>query len=256
MPKRFNCKNEKEMIEEIGNRIIVFDSLTGSDNYNLNTKDSDKDKKVFIMPNVDDIYNHKVFTKSYNIECNNKDYSVYDIRRLPELLCKSNCNFMEILFTISKTINPYFYKEIEEIYDMKDEIAKVNLPFLYTSLYNNAITFYNEYSQKGNAKSGSHCLRILRTLQKFARNDFMDFKKALCFDGSPRDLIMYIKSREYDETKYSFSSIKIHKLLSDEFKKAKKYESKYKQYEYVQDTEDKLRKIVKDMVLKYIKDIL
>jgi len=256
MPKRFNCKNEEEMRTDINNRLAILCALTGSHNYNLNTKNSDRDSKIFIMPNIDDIYNHKIFTKSYNIEFNNNDFSVYDIRRLPDLLCKSNCNFMEMLFTVDLSIHEMFTKEIEEIYNMKDEIARFNLSFLYTSLYNNARLFQDEYIKKGNMKSASHCLRLLRTLQKYALNDFTDFKKALWFENNPKDLIMYIKTGEYDENRYSFSSINIPKLLSDEFRKAEKFESKYKQYDYVQETEDKLNKIVKDMVLKYIKSML
>ena len=46
---------------DFGGRNVAFKALVGSHNYNLNTSDSDKDYKLFVIPTLDDLYFNKSF---------------------------------------------------------------------------------------------------------------------------------------------------------------------------------------------------
>ena len=44
----------------------LFRVLTGSHNYNMNTPESDKDYKIFVLPTFDDLYHGKEFSNVGN----------------------------------------------------------------------------------------------------------------------------------------------------------------------------------------------
>lgn len=88
---------------DFGGRKEIFRALVGSHNYNMNTPESDKDYKIFVAPTFNDLY----FNKSYSnfIIGETEDYDIHDVRKLSNLLWKSNVNFMEVLFSEDIVIN-------------------------------------------------------------------------------------------------------------------------------------------------------
>lgn len=121
------------------NREEAFRALVGSHNYNLATESSDEDFKVFIVPTFDDIYYNKMVGRmDVGLEV---DVDYHDIRKIPDLWFKSNINFVEVLFSsrISfehSTIipaNQFFLQR--NLLDRRDEIARINLPYLYDACF-------------------------------------------------------------------------------------------------------------------------
>ena len=108
-------------------RHVAIKALFGSHNYNLNTPSSDRDYKVFLVPNLNDLYDGVEINENHVSE--EEDYSVHDIRKLAVLFWKSNINFLEIMFSQEHTIDP----ELREIYDRKEDLARMNLPYLWES---------------------------------------------------------------------------------------------------------------------------
>ena len=56
------------------NRVSVLKALVGSHNYNLNTPESDKDYKLFVLPTYDDLYERKDY--SVSVESSKEDIVV------------------------------------------------------------------------------------------------------------------------------------------------------------------------------------
>ena len=110
----------------------AFKALVGSHNYNLNTQTSDKDYKVFVLPTFDDLFSGRQFSKATTGEI---DIEYHDIRKLSNLLWKSNINFLEVLFSEELEINTSLTKDskdkIEEIINLKDQILEWTYP-IYT----------------------------------------------------------------------------------------------------------------------------
>lgn len=202
---------------DFGGRKPLLKALVGSYNYNLNLEDSDKDYKLFILPKFDDLYGNVQFSKMYVGE--EEDYDVHDIRKLNSLLWKSNINFIETLFSDNieilsddyNHVKGIMYFNLESIIHMRKEIARMNLPYLW----NACIGMHIEKKKamiKGttgtqhlvdkfgyDTKQAMHSMRVLFVLQRFANNDFKDFKKAIYFeeDDIQRDYLLKIKNGIY-----------------------------------------------------------
>lgn len=71
--------------------------LIGSNNYNLDLPDSDKDYKEIVMPNFTDLY----FNRTLNAQID-EHKSLVDYRFFCQKLAKANPNYIEMLFSKEK----------------------------------------------------------------------------------------------------------------------------------------------------------
>ncbi|WP_315119459.1 DNA polymerase beta superfamily protein [uncultured Clostridium sp.] len=206
------CSNEAYSKTELESKVIqfikqvmymylegrkeIFRALVGSYNYSLNTISSDKDYKVFVAPTFDDLYFNKQFSKSIIGEL--EDLDIHDIRKIPSLWWKSNINFMELLFSneiiISPSIKEHTKEFLSEIFEMKDDIARMNLPQLYHTcmgmhlnkkklIYKCTEGTQHLMDKYGyDTKQAMHSIRVLYFLKRFKENNFNDFKKSICYE--------------------------------------------------------------------------
>lgn len=198
------------------NRQVVMQCLVGSHNYNLNTPESDMDYKIFVCPTFEDLYTGNSYAES--IIGQNMDFDIHDVRKMDNLLYKANVNFLEVLFSQSVMIHPQLQpetrKQVGELFSMKHDIAKMNLPYLYHAcigMYHNKMkslekgtsgTQYLVDKFGFDTKQALHAYRILDFLERFAQNEFSDFGQAIYYSsracdrtyGCGRDILLYIKS--------------------------------------------------------------
>ena len=87
--------------------------LIGSNNYNLDLPDSDKDYKEIAMPNFTDLY----FNKTLNAQID-EHKSLVDYRFFCQRLVKANLNYVEILFSKEKE---FLDEEFAQIFDLARE---------------------------------------------------------------------------------------------------------------------------------------
>lgn len=191
----------------------IFTSLVGSHNYNLNTKESDKDYKRFLIPNFNDLYS-KDLIKSESFlkllkEKNGEELDIeyHDIRKIESLFYKANINFLEVLFSEDMEVNSYYEEEMSELLNLRQEIAKMNLPYLYKAcigMYHNKRklltkgTEGTQYVVKKygyDTKQAMHCYRVLDFLKRFQKTNFNDFKDAIWYkdDDRIRECLLRIK---------------------------------------------------------------
>lgn len=114
-------------------RVPVLKALVGSHNYSLNTPESDKDYKLFVLPTFDDLYLRRDYTTS--IDSKEEDIVIYDIRKLSSLFYKSNVNYIEVLYSKELEIllpkDHANYKDIKSIIERREEICKMNMSYLF-----------------------------------------------------------------------------------------------------------------------------
>ncbi|AYP68327.1 nucleotidyltransferase [Bacillus phage vB_BcoS-136] len=187
-------------------RRVILKALVGSHNYNLNTSESDKDYKAFVLPTFEDLYKGDMFSEQIIGE--NEDVDTHDIRKLVNLFFKSNINFLEILY--SKNISMTFSKELKKVFDLKDELVKINLPHLFNAcggmhlnkmkqLYKGTEGTQHLVDKFGyDTKQALHAYRVLNFIDRFAQSDFTDFKEAITYTGEDRDFMLSIKHGEFD----------------------------------------------------------
>lgn len=104
--------------------------LQGSQNYELDIYDddykSDIDTKAIILPSFKDIVYNKAPISTTLILENNEHIDVKDIRVMLDTFKKQNINFIEILFTKFKIINPKYENLIKPLFENNDRIARLD----------------------------------------------------------------------------------------------------------------------------------
>lgn len=241
-----------------GGREEIFRALVGSHNYNLSTESSDKDYKVFVTPTFEDLYFNNQFNRSYVGET--EDYDVHDIRKISSLWWKANVNFLEVLFSEKFTISveDTYAKTrdlVREIEQIKSDIARMNLPYLYDACIGMHITkkkqigkgtegtqyLVNRYGY--DTKQAMHSVRILDFLMRFADNNFTNFKKAIWYqkDEGNREWLLNIKNGVYSKALYE-------EMAAETLKRVGDYREKYKAQKPDKATNQRLINIVKEIV--------
>ena len=83
------------------NGLLIFEAITGSKSYGLDTATSDTDiKGVFVLPK--NLFYGLEYTAQVNNESN--DIVYYELKRFMELLSKNNPNILELLSTPEKYV--------------------------------------------------------------------------------------------------------------------------------------------------------
>lgn len=106
---------------------IVGVFLQGSQNYGLEYEGSDVDTKAIILPSFKDfVLNKKPISTTHVLE-NDEHIDIKDIRVMFENFKKQNINFVEILFTKYKIMNPMYEQLFYPIIDIREEVGRYNI---------------------------------------------------------------------------------------------------------------------------------
>ena len=246
-----------------GGRTPVFKALVGSHNYNLNTPESDKDYKLFVLPTFDDLYNKKDYTQS--IDSDTEDIVTYDIRKMSHLFYKANVNYLEVLYSNEfEMLLPKDHKSYEDIVALiaqREQICKMNMPYLFAACkgmyFNKSKLMLGENSKDFDKKLGyapKHAMAAYRIMDFLERyKSFIEmqadhpFKLAInYFEGKERDELLSIKKGIY-------SLEQITAILNAKYKRSMSICEEYYTSMEPNDTlkewlDNKLKKIVRDNI--------
>lgn len=197
-----------EMPDEVSGRQVVLWALIGSHNYGLETESSDEDHMAFVAPTFEDLYRGRAYhAQSVTLT---DDVVVHDVRKVPDLLWKSNPSFMEVLFSRDLRVPGTFAAPyINRIVRMRDRIAAMNLPVFWRTTMGihtgrlgrmgkgteSTMPLVERYGY--DTKQAMHVVRSLLVLEKFAGNGFTDFGSAITATPAERKLLLEIKSGRY-----------------------------------------------------------
>lgn len=105
---------------------IVGLFLQGSQNYGLDTPNSDIDTKLIVVPSFKDIALAAKPVSTTFIRENNEHIDFKDIRLYMNTFRKQNLNFLEILFTDYFIIPSQYYDSWRVLIEYREEIARMN----------------------------------------------------------------------------------------------------------------------------------
>ena len=97
-----------EALEYFPEDRIVGIFLQGSQNYGLEIPGSDVDTKLIVTPTFEDIAMNRKAISTTHIRANDEHIDFKDIRLMFQTFRKQNLNFLEILFTDFKIVNPLY----------------------------------------------------------------------------------------------------------------------------------------------------
>ena len=105
---------------------IVGVFLQGSQNYGLDYEGSDIDTKCIVLPTLEDlIFNRKPVSTTHVLP-NEEHLDLKDVRLYFQTFRKQNLNFMEILFTKYKIVNPTYAPYWNQLIENNEQIARYN----------------------------------------------------------------------------------------------------------------------------------
>lgn len=104
---------------------VVGVFLFGSQNYNMHTLESDIDVKAIVIPNINDVVwgNTEISKK---VVRDNGELVIYDIASVHKSIKKQSINFVEILFTEYKILNPEYAHLYAPMFEYREGIADLN----------------------------------------------------------------------------------------------------------------------------------
>ena len=105
---------------------IVGVFLQGSQNYGLDYEGSDIDTKCIVLPTLEDlIFNRKPVSTTHVLP-NDEHLDLKDVRLYFQTFRKQNLNFMELLFTKYKIVNPTYEPMWNRLIENNEQIARYN----------------------------------------------------------------------------------------------------------------------------------
>ena len=203
------------LLHPVDKHVGIF--LQGSQNYNLDlyTDDykSDIDTKAILLPSLLDICKNKEPVSTTHIRANNEHIDLKDIRSMFDTFKKQNVNFIEILFTDYKILNPVYEDIFKQINSFKDDFVRadpcqnVKTMSKMSKEKLKALTHPYPATQEKIEKYGydgkqlSHIIRLNDFIERYIDGD--DFKSCLTPSGNVRDLILDAKLNKFslDEAK-------------------------------------------------------
>ena len=105
---------------------VVGVFLCGSQNYNLDTPQSDVDTKAIILPSFSDFAFAAEPRSWTHIRENDEHIELKDLRSMFHIIRKQNINFVEILFTNYFYVNPDYADEWRRLLKIRERIARYN----------------------------------------------------------------------------------------------------------------------------------
>ena len=162
---------------------IVGIFYQGSANYGLDYENSDIDTKLIVVPTFEDIaFNRKPISTTHILD-NNEHLDAKDIRLYINCFEKQNLNFLEILFTPYKIVNPQYAKWWNKLVENREAIAHYDIHRAIKSMkgialekyhamehrYPSKIDIIDKYSY--DSKQLHHLLRVEEYLRRYVNGE-------------------------------------------------------------------------------------
>ena len=173
---------------------LLFAGLYGSQNYGLETKDSDIDIKAIYLLDLNSLIERREISR-------HTEHIVYkDLYSFIKCLKKPNINFLEILFSDYISINPNYRYWVERLLSRREDIARIDEIRLLKSIYGMSESKMKLINRDCDTnKLGKH-VYYLMFLHNFVESFFINkktFKESLASeDIYSREEILSIKKSE------------------------------------------------------------
>lgn len=177
----------------------------GSQNYNLDTSTSDWDTKAIIIPTIDEVLFNQPVSREISISRDNDEWEhceVKDIREFVKMFEKQNINFIEILFTEYKWVNPKFQKLWEEYFvNNREEISRYDMNQTIKSIVGQTKHTIKQQNST-NGKKIANGYRLLRFLDKYVSGN-CNYIDCITIPNSEKDWYIDIKQKDEVLVKHS-----------------------------------------------------
>lgn len=132
---------EAKTLVPYNNIVGIF--LQGSQNYHLNYVGSDVDTKCITTPVLHNLCLNRKPLSTTHVRANDEHIDLKDIRLYIDTFKKQNLNFLEILWTDYKILNPLYEESWNKLVQNRESIARMNPLRAVKSMYGIAMEKYH-----------------------------------------------------------------------------------------------------------------
>lgn len=249
------------VLEDMGYEVVGL-FLQGSQNYNLDYEDSDVDTKAIVLPTLDDIILNKKPRSFTHVMENDEHIDVKDIRVMFDNFLKQNINYVEILFTEYKIINPKYEEDLIELFTSREAVARYDIKAALNCMAGMQLEKFKALQHRYpttawkidkwgyDPKQLSHIIRLVDFMERYIA-DYL-YKDCLIFPK--RDYMLDVKKGEY------YSEEEAVLLAKSYVKRCKEIKDLYLDNHYTQRNENVLQLMnnVKAKIMKkfFIKELM
>lgn len=237
------------VINKVGRNNLMFIALYGSQNYGLQTENSDVDTKALILPTLNELIHYEKISTTIQGDKKGGLCDLKHVQLMFENFIKQNINFLEIMYTNHVIVNNEYQDEYKELVQYRDTIAGYNINRLMHAVGGMALQKINAMEKVFEGKKeildfygyDPKQLASLLRLQYFAENYYKehDFSSAIYPDGAIKDFILSVKAGEINldcARKVAFKSLEsIDKIIgyvdnSNDINEVKQKEAEVKEF--------------------------
>lgn len=202
---------------------VIGVMLQGSQNYGLHYDGSDIDTKAIVIPSFNDFCIGKKMTSKTIVLDSNEHIDVKDIRLMHDCFRKSNINFLEILFTEFKLMNPVYQNVYQVMFDNANKIAHANTFAAINCMAGMVFEKHKalEHRYEGlvekidkfgyDPKQLHHIMRVYNLMERYMKGElFSD-----CLHEKQDKFLVSVKDTSSGSTLYTLEEARI---LADSFK--------------------------------------
>lgn len=162
-------KEVKEYIEKEYGYKVAYLALYGSQNYNLDTPESDIDLRAIVVPSLNDLVRgRKPVSKTLHIDQGKvEQVDVKDIREYLKILKKGNPAYIEPLLTDTYIVDDNFKDLFKYFRDNIEEYVRKLEVRVSKSTMGMALQKIDRYEKKQDSKDLIHLIRLWVLLVKF-----------------------------------------------------------------------------------------
>lgn len=142
------AEHYEEAKEHFDESRIVGIFIQGSQNYGLDYEGSDIDTKLIVVPTFEEIAFNKKPISTTHIRENEEHIDFKDIRLYIDTFRKQNLNFLEILFTKYKIVNPIYEERWNQLVDAREDIAHYDIHRAIKAMKGIALEKYHAMEHK------------------------------------------------------------------------------------------------------------
>lgn len=185
---------------------IIGIFLQGSQNYGLDYEKSDIDTKLIIAPTFKEIAFNRPAISTTFVRQNEEHTDRKDVRLYMQTFRKQNLNFLEILFTDFKIVNPLYEEDWNRLIDAREAIAHFNPYRAIKSMKGIAMEKYHAmehpYPSKAavlaeylyDPKQLHHLLRVEDCIERYIKGESYES----CLRPTDREYLLAVKRGLYD----------------------------------------------------------
>lgn len=202
-----------------GDKVLgVF--LQGSWNYGeaLCDEQSDVDTKCVVLPSFEDVCLNKKPVSTTHVLENGEHLDAKDLRLYMDCFRKQNVNFVEVLFTKFKVVNPKYEKQWARLVDAREQVGRYNIRaalncmagMVYekdkalTHPYPTLVEKIEKYGYDG--KQLSHSFRMYYFMRKYLEE--FSYEVCLKIEDSYADDLRKIKRNEIGDLNWAVATSK------------------------------------------------